>query len=167
MTTPESINCALDDAVIAINKVTEAIAALQPAETLSLLKAVEHAIADLHSVKTLLYASYPNLKQADLSKFSLNADKEISGEYASEIAKLSPADIKIIDNVLLKLTPTQWRKMAFIVGAAMNELSDPIFDSIPDSYFASRVRKLIVDGVLEYQGSLSLMRYCEVKRKND
>ena len=83
-------------------------------------------------------------------------------EQQSRIDKLSADELQKIDEAILANSSTQWRKVARIVGAAMGDNSG-IIPSIPDIFYAERVRKFVTAGKLESQGNLQYMRFSEVR----
>ena len=90
-------------------------------------------------------------------------DGELTAEQLQVVAKLSDAEVRDIDRALLENTAERWRKVARVVGDTM--LQAPYRDnSLPDIYYAGRIRRLVEDGTLESQGNLSYMRYSEVRR---
>jgi hypothetical protein len=56
----------------------------------------------------------------------------------------------------------RWRKVAEIVGFAMDKLSAK-YPKFSDVFFAERIRVLAEQGRLESQGDLSSMRFSEVR----
>ena len=71
---------------------------------------------------------------------------------------------------LLKHITSEWRKMAFIAGSAIMELSPAQRDDLRlgaasqlDLLFAERLKDLANEGLLEYQGDINSMRFCELR----
>lgn len=71
---------------------------------------------------------------------------------------------------LLKHITSEWRKMARIAGSAIMELSPEQSDNLRlgsdsplDRLFAERLKALASEGLLEYQGDLNSMRFCELR----
>ncbi|HMQ04244.1 MAG TPA: DUF3658 domain-containing protein [Pyrinomonadaceae bacterium] len=83
-------------------------------------------------------------------------------EQQSRINKLTADDLQKIDEAILAHASSQWRKVARIVGSAIDSNSG-IVPSIPDIFYAERVRKLVAAGKLESQGNLAFMRFSEVR----
>ncbi|WP_242102013.1 DUF3658 domain-containing protein [Lysobacter sp. M2-1] len=81
------------------------------------------------------------------------------------IATLSQGDIQAIDLALVTNSVAQWRKVAYVVGMAMEAYPDRFHD-IPDIYYAERVKVLVSQGMLESQGNLSRMRFSEIRLPN-
>lgn len=73
---------------------------------------------------------------------------------------MGAAEIEAIDQALLSNVSNEWRKVAMVVGMAMDEYSIP---GIPDVFYAQRVRRLAELGRLESQGNLAYMRFSEVR----
>ena len=67
---------------------------------------------------------------------------------------------KEIEAALLANITNEWRKLAFVVGKAMIQLTTSERD---DLYFAGRVIQLVERGLVEYDGDLEQMRNCEVR----
>jgi hypothetical protein len=91
-------------------------------------------------------------------------DSEIplSKSQQAAIAALAPGEILAVDEAVMGNTLERWRRMAMVVATTMNETDR--WPELPDVFFADRVRALVADGRLEYQGDLGHMRYCEVRR---
>lgn len=89
-------------------------------------------------------------------------DPELDEEEEAAVAALSPSDIDAIDQAILSLCEVHWRKVAYVVGFAMDVHPDRYLD-IPDYYYGMRVRALVEAGVLEAQGNLRRMRFSEVR----
>ena len=90
-------------------------------------------------------------------------DGELSPEQKVLVDKLSKDDIEKIDKRLLENTNKSWRKMAMIVGLTIDS-NDSHQLRIPDIYYAERLRLIVKEGKLEYQGYLENMRYCELRQ---
>jgi len=69
---------------------------------------------------------------------------------------------KEIDAALMLYVTEQWRKVARVVGGAMEDLGEKR-QGRDDLYFAGRVAFLAVTGVIEYDGDLGQMRHCEIR----
>ncbi|MCU7844775.1 MAG: DUF3658 domain-containing protein [Candidatus Thiodiazotropha sp. (ex Monitilora ramsayi)] len=93
----------------------------------------------------------------------LKPDPDLTEEQKALISSLSDREVQQIDSVLLSNTREGWSKMAMIVAITMNEHQFQN-SSVPDIYYAMRIRKLVETGVLESQGFIENMRYCEVRR---
>jgi hypothetical protein len=78
------------------------------------------------------------------------------------INKLTPDQIKKIDEVLLANAAPQWRKVARVVAAAMMQLRGE-YPGLPDVYYSGRVAELVAAGKLQSQGNLRRMRFSEVR----
>ena len=78
------------------------------------------------------------------------------------IASLSQGDIEAIDRALVTNSVAQWRKVAYVVGMAMDAYPHR-FHGIPDIYYAERVKVLVSQGMLESQGDLSRTRFSEIR----
>ena len=91
-----------------------------------------------------------------------DSELPISDAQRVAIAALDTEQVAEIDAALWANTATRWRKIAMVVATTMNE-SDR-WPELPDVYFSSRVRTLVKEGRLEFQGALEHMRFCEVRR---
>ena len=89
-------------------------------------------------------------------------DPPLTEEQSELVSKLSEVELSNIDDALLSNISTQWRKVARVVGTTMSELENRI-TGIPDVFYAQRVLYLAQKGLLESQGNLKAMRYCEVR----
>ncbi|MBN6112441.1 DUF3658 domain-containing protein [Xanthomonas bonasiae] len=89
-------------------------------------------------------------------------DPALDADEAASVAALGPDDVRAIDHALTANCHTQWRKVAYVVGMAMDACPDRFHD-IPDIFYAERVRALVSQGVLQGQGNLSRMRFSEVR----
>jgi hypothetical protein len=70
-----------------------------------------------------------------------------------------------IDEAILKVVPSNWRKVAFIVGRAAEQIG-PEFVAREDAYalVAARIHALAAGGRLASQGNLEQWRFSEVKQ---
>ena len=93
----------------------------------------------------------------------MQPDQELSADHIELISTLSEKEIKNIDQVIYSHTSSSWKKMARVAGSAVLELKDN-YKGVPDLYFAQRIRRMVNEGALEYQGNLESMRYSEVRR---
>lgn len=87
---------------------------------------------------------------------------QLDAAQAAAIEALDEKDHAAIDSTLLARCDSRWRKVSFVVGAAMSDL-DGEYDRVPDVYFASRVRRLVEAGRLVAVGNLDHMRFSEVR----
>lgn len=96
-------------------------------------------------------------------------DEEATGpepthEQMALIAGLTEKDVSEIDACILSCVSTRWSKVAKVVADAMFQMPERI-EGIPDVYYAQRVWRFVEQGILENQGFLGRMRYCEVRRQ--
>ncbi len=89
-------------------------------------------------------------------------DPPLDPEDFEAVAALTRNDLNAIDQALLAASDTNWRKVAFVVGAAMDTYPD-LYHDIPDVFYSQRVRTLVSAGQLEAQGNLYRMRFSEVR----
>lgn len=133
-----------------------------PAELLADPSALsEEELADLGlSVLTRLLATNGYLRDVHEGP---DSDMPLTDLQQRSIASLTDEDIAWIDRQLLSHCDGQFRKIAYIVGTAMS-LDPERRPGIPDVFYAQRVRVLVERGLLEEQGDITRMRYCEVRR---
>ena len=86
----------------------------------------------------------------------------LSAEEAACFAKLSQEEVTEIDDAVLSCAFPRWRKVAAIVGFAMDKLG-PKYPQFSEVFYAERIRVLAAHGRLESQGDLSYMRFSEVR----
>ena len=86
----------------------------------------------------------------------------LTPEQNERVALLSKEELETIDATLLANARPQWRKVAMLVGIAMEQLEDRIV-GIPDIFYSGRVGVLVDSGLLESQGDPQRMRHCEVR----
>jgi hypothetical protein len=89
-------------------------------------------------------------------------DPPLDVEQSMRVSKLTQEDLWDIDREILTQSARSWRKVARVVGQAIEKLSSRIQD-VPDIYYALRVRHLVEIGKLESQGDVRYMRYSEVR----
>jgi hypothetical protein len=89
-------------------------------------------------------------------------DPPLNADQSLRVSKLRQEDLWEMDRVLLAQAAQSWRKVARIVGGAINELSSRLPD-VPDIYYAQRVRHLVEAGKLESEGDLRFMNRAEVR----
>jgi pimeloyl-[acyl-carrier protein] methyl ester esterase len=89
-------------------------------------------------------------------------DPPLDVEQSLRVSKLTQDDLWDIDREILAQSARSWRKVARVVGQAIDKLSARIPD-VPDIYYAQRVRHLVEIGKLESQGDLHFMRNSEVR----
>ena len=90
-------------------------------------------------------------------------DPELTPEERTRCEELSPVKVKAIDDALLANCTTKWQKAARVIADAMIATD---FEGVPDFFYFERLRKLIDDGSLEYQGDLNRMRFSEVRLRS-
>src|SRR5688572_18849163 len=89
-------------------------------------------------------------------------DPELTAQELGHVSLLRPEDLEAIDDALLASASENWRKVAFLVGAAMQRLAGR-FENVPDVFFSGRVRTLVEGQALESRGNLGRMRFSEVR----
>jgi hypothetical protein len=126
-----------------------------------LLRALALAIAEvLSGVRAPVVLQYPDLEPPEPLG---QPDTDLGSAEQAVVASLRDTDRDAIDSALLAACATSWRKVARVVGTAMNALQER-FPNVPDSYYAQRIATLVKAGTLESQGNLEYMRFSEVRR---
>jgi hypothetical protein len=97
-----------------------------------------------------------------MTSHDVTSDPPMSNEEARIAAALSPEFVGRIDAELLSHAKRSNRKVAMLVGLAMDNpaLRAP---GLTDLFYAQRVRALVEKGVLVAEGNLASMRYSEVR----
>jgi hypothetical protein len=85
-----------------------------------------------------------------------------TAEQQARIDKLTVDHLQKIDEAILANASSQWRKVSRVAGSAMMANSGTV-PSIPDIFYAERIRDLVTAGKLESQGNLAAMRFREVR----
>lgn len=78
--------------------------------------------------------------------------------------KLTSAPMEYFDSALLGQITGKWQKMAMIVGRTLAAFSEAGVFQTGDLVLAARLTRLAEAGILEWQGDLSDMRHCELRR---
>jgi len=152
---------ACEQTIASLTAAEEAIRRIpDDAERRHLMQSLAGVIADvLGTIRAPVVRLYPDLEPAA----ALGEPDTVLDEQGLRVASsLSSADLELIDQTLLAECAPSWRKVARIVGAAMNTLQGRL-PGVPDSYYAQRVAVLVQAGLLESQGNLQHMRFSEVR----
>lgn len=91
-------------------------------------------------------------------------DSEPTQEQMALIAGLTEKEVCEIDACIFSCVSGRWSKVSKVIADAMHQVPERIA-GIPDVYYAQRVWELVEQGLLEHQGFLGRMRYCEVRRE--
>jgi hypothetical protein len=89
-------------------------------------------------------------------------DTQLEPDEQAVVDRLTPSETAFIDKALLSDCVSSWRKVARIVGRALDQVPDSL-DDVPVAYFAQRVKALVASGQLESQGNLDHIRFSEVR----
>ena len=106
-----------------------------------------------------------SIAQGIPENFMTGEDELDSAPTAAElkiINKLTPDQVKRVDEILLSNTAPQWRKLARVVGSAMMQMKGE-YPGLPDVYYSGRIAELVTAGKLQSQGNLRRMRFSEVR----
>jgi hypothetical protein len=84
-------------------------------------------------------------------------------EHADQLGKddLRQIDAAILSNVRADFS----RKVAMVIGLTMNRTQEK-HRSLPDVFYAERVKRLADEGFFEVFGDLNRMRYSEIRLKS-
>jgi uncharacterized protein DUF3658 len=82
-------------------------------------------------------------------------------EEEARIALFTESELNAIDEALLSNALPQWRKVAMVV--ALTTRGFDFVPSLPDVFYAGRIKQLVAGGRLESQGNLEFMRFSEVR----
>jgi hypothetical protein len=86
----------------------------------------------------------------------------LTDEQQERVNRLTAEELQMIDDALLASASIQFRKVARVVGGAMQATADSI-DVVPDTFYAGRVRRLVDEDRLVSRGNVEYMRFGEVK----
>lgn len=89
-------------------------------------------------------------------------DTLLEPEEQAVVDRLTSSDTVLVDKALLSDCVSSWRKVARIIGRALDQVPDSL-DDVPVGYFAQRVKALVAAGQLESQGNLDHIRFSEVR----
>ena len=125
-----------------------------------LLRALSEVIAEvLMSLRAPVVRQHPALEPPPVLG---QPDTDLSEEEEELVSRLKGEDSALIDKALLSASAQSWRKVARVVGTALNSLQDQLPD-VPVGYYARRIAFLVSSGSLESQGNLEYMRFSEVR----
>lgn len=113
----------------------------------------------LSTLRAPLVTEYP-----DLDTDSLDGPPDTLLDLSEQelVSQLTTEQIASIDNALLAECAPNWRKVARVVGGALQQVAERIRD-VPVGYVAQRVRSLVDAGHIEAQGNLEYMRFSEIR----
>jgi Protein of unknown function len=145
---------ALTEAEQAIHRIPE------DEERKRVLRALSGVMADvLSQVRAPAIRQYPELEPPEALG---QPDTDLTEREQEAVSNLKSSAVELIDGALLSECAASWRKVARVVGTAMNSLEGQV-PEVPDGYYAKRVAFLVASGKLESQGNLEHMRFCEVR----
>jgi hypothetical protein len=128
-------------------------------ERRSLLLSLGKAIAELQELTTPLIRKFPDLEPYEDPG---EPDTVLCDDAQLIVSRLTSDDIAVIDAALVSQCATTFRKVARVVGSAMQPLFSK-YPGVPDGYYAQRVGVLVDSGVLESEGNIEYMRFSEVR----
>jgi Protein of unknown function len=157
----EELFAACERAIAALTDAEHAIRRISDAEERKeLMRALSSPIVGvLSQVRAPVVRQFPELEPPEVLG---PPDTDLSDEEQEAVSKLKSSQVELIDRALLSECATSWRKVARVVGAAMNSLKAQAL-GVPDAYYAQRVELLVNSGQLESQGNLEYMRFSEVR----
>ena|SRR5438105_853273 len=77
-------------------------------------------------------------------------------------AKLTDADLQIIDAAILASSSERWQKVAKVVALTLNDLRNR-YPELSYVFYAHCLCRLVDEGRLESQGNVSYTRFSEVR----
>jgi hypothetical protein len=86
----------------------------------------------------------------------------LSDEEQSIVAKLTDADLQVIDAAILANSSNRWLKVARVVVWTEKALKDR-YPGLSYIFYAQRLIRLAAEGRLDSQGNLEYMRFSEVR----
>ena len=89
-------------------------------------------------------------------------DEPPTPEELAIVRDAGPETREKLDAALLRSASKTWRKMARLVADAMIEM-EPTLPTVSYAYYGHRLRQLVETGILESRGELSVMRFCELR----
>jgi hypothetical protein len=90
------------------------------------------------------------------------ANEPLTADELSAIAKLSDADLQIIDAAILANSSARWLKVARVATFTADVLRHS-YPAFSPTVYAERLAWLVEQGRLESQGKLDYMRFSEVR----
>ena len=89
-------------------------------------------------------------------------DSFLEPEERELVSRLTPPDLKIIDEALLHSSVFSWRKVPRVIGGAMVVL-DGRLRGLPIGLYVQRIEALVEGGELLARGNIAFMRLSEVR----
>ncbi len=93
-------------------------------------------------------------------------ESELDADEQAFVDRLTDAQLQRIDDALLSDCIERGRKVARIIGTAVNLLRDEMPD-LPPGLYSRRVQALVAAGRLDSRGNLDYMRFSEVRLARD
>ena len=155
------IVAACEQASTALTAAEEAISRMPEGDERSQhLRALASLLASLFGeLRAPAVRQYPDLDKAEPLG---DPDTLLDASEQESVSRLTQPDLELIDETLLANSAASWRKVARVVGTAMNTLHKQ-FPGVPDGFYAQRVAALVQSGRLQAQGNLEYMRFSEVR----
>jgi hypothetical protein len=88
-------------------------------------------------------------------------DGPLTAEQEAQARLLTPAELQRIDECLLSHVSHQFHKVAYVIGRTMLEINREF--SLPDVFYALRIKHLAESGAIEAAGNLGRMRFSEIR----
>ena len=162
MSTLESISEKLRIAAESLDSAAKEIRDLPFDPVAKHLQRIGAALGAIFEIQHHIYHQFPNLRPAYLSAQQPIPDPDLTDVQKALVAGLSQEQVDEVDSLLLSHATANWRKVAMLVGLSMMDTKCHL-GSLPDVYFAQRVRNLVQTGRLESAGDLGSMRHSEVR----
>jgi hypothetical protein len=93
------------------------------------------------------------------------ANPPVTSEEQSAVAKLSEADLRIIDDTLLANSADRWLKVARVVISTETALRIG-YPALSYVFYTQRLADLVERSCLESQGDIAYIRFSEVRIPN-
>ena len=97
-----------------------------------------------------------------MSEIKPEEDGPLDADAQAAADKLTPVDLRIIDDCILSHFTHRYQKTARMVALTMMELRER-FPGLPDVFYSGRIKILAQRGVIESVGNLNRMRFSEVR----
>jgi len=92
-------------------------------------------------------------------------DGTMDAEEEAQAARLTEAELPIIDECILSNISHHWRKTAKVVALTMGDINDNF--RLPDVFYSGRIKHLAAVGLIEAACNLNRMRHSEVRHTGD
>jgi Protein of unknown function len=91
-------------------------------------------------------------------------DRSMNADEQARAARLTEAELRIIDECILSNISHHWRKTAKLVALTMGDIGANL--RLADVFYSGRIKHLAAAGLIEADGNLNRMRHSEVRLRN-